>query len=172
MDELNRPSVDEFKDLPKIPVIIILENIRSGLNVGSIFRSADAFRVERIVCTGYTPCPPHREVLKTALGATESVLWEQSDISSILDSLHDDRTPVWAVEQTHNSIPLHEFEFPADGKLALVLGNEVSGVSEDTLTRCRGAIEITQLGTKHSLNVAVSAGIVLHLCAMRTGGFS
>jgi len=170
MDDLNRLSVQEFRAKSKLPVILVLENIRSGLNVGSIFRSADAFRIERIICAGYTPCPPHREVLKTALGATESVSWEHApEPKQCIQSLKDAGVAVWAVEQTHESVALHEFSLDPSRPIALVLGNEVSGVSEEVLAQCKGALEIVQLGTKHSLNVAVSAGIVLHQLALKQG---
>lgn len=160
MSDLNRISGDEFQRVEKNPVILILDNIRSGLNVGSIFRSADAFRIEKIYCCGYTPVPPHREVLKSALGATETVAWEFAEEAvEILTRIKSEGVHCYAIEQTNNSLDLASFQLP--GKVALILGNEVSGVSQQLIDACDGAIEISQHGTKHSLNVAVCAGIVL-----------
>jgi len=160
MSDLGRISTDEFQRVEKHPVILVLENIRSGLNVGSIFRSADAFRIEKIYCCGYTPVPPHREVLKSALGATESVTWEQGEVMDTIKTLKLADVQCFAIEQTSGSINLSTF-VPAKRKLALVLGNEVNGVSQEVIDACDGTIEIAQHGTKHSLNVAVCAGIVL-----------
>ena len=161
--ELNRLSADEFRAREKFPVIIILDNVRSGLNVGSIFRSADAFNIEKIVCCGITPAPPNREVLKSALGSTETVAWEYHDSTlAIVQNLRSERVLCYALEQAENSVLLHEFK-PADGsRMAFVLGNEVDGVDQQVIDACHGAIEIAQYGTKHSLNVAVCGGILMH----------
>ncbi len=163
MDQLGRMNPDEFHQSEKIPVIVVLENIRSGLNVGSVFRSADAFRIESIICTGYSPCPPHREVLKTALGATESVVWSyEAEASAVVERMKAEKVECYAIEQTSNSISLQQFEPQSGKKLLIVFGNEVSGVSQDVVDSCGQSIEITQFGTKHSLNVAVCAGIVFY----------
>jgi len=162
MDALGRMSQSEFQDANKFPVIVVLDNIRSGLNVGSIFRSADAFLIEKIYCCGYTTTPPHREVLKSALGATETVVWEHNESTlAVIDQLKKDNTSCYAIEQTVSSISLSSF-IPEENKtIALVLGNEVNGVDQAVIDACNGTIEIAQHGTKHSLNVAVCAGIVL-----------
>lgn len=163
MDQLGRKSAEETKSASKIPVIIILENIRSGLNVGSIFRSADAFLIEKIYCCGYTCVPPHREVLKSALGATETVSWEyRENTLELIEELSRQSVMCYAVEQTSNSIDLDTFVPAFNKKTAFVLGNEVSGVSQSVIDACSGSIEIAQHGSKHSLNVAVCAGIVMH----------
>ncbi len=163
MSELERLTAGEFHEAQKIPLTLVLDNIRSGLNVGSIFRSADAFRVERIICCGYTPAPPHREVLKTALGATETVQWAVAENTlNTVKQLQRENTRCYALEQTKNSVPLHQFTPIGLQSIALVLGNEVHGVSQEVIDACDGSIEIMQFGTKHSLNVAVCAGIVLY----------
>ena len=159
MDELQRMSTEEFQQAEKFPIVLILDNFRSALNVGSLFRSADAFGIEAIYCCGITPIPPHREILKTALGSTESVSWKHfsNTAEAILEiqSSHE----VWALEQTHNSVALHTFH--SQKPIALVLGNEVNGVDEEVLKLVKGSLEIEQHGTKHSLNVAVSGGVAL-----------
>jgi len=161
MDELGRKSVDEFKQAAKSPVVVVLDNIRSMHNVGSVFRTADAFLVEAICLCGYTPQPPHRDIHKTALGATETVDWlYYSGTAAAVQELKERGYAVYAVEQVEGSISLEQFVAPA-GKLAIVLGNEVEGVDAGVLQQCDGCIEIPQLGTKHSLNVSVAAGIVL-----------
>ncbi len=167
MDQLGRISAEEFRKSEKIPITVVLDNIRSGLNVGSAFRSADAFRIEKIICCGYTPIPPHREVLKSALGATESVSWNHiPDTREAVWQLQSQGIKVFAVEQTTGSIPLQQFQPASYLPLAIVLGNEVQGVNQEVIEKCDGAIEITQFGTKHSLNVAVCVGIVLYdLCS-------
>lgn len=159
MDELQRLSVDAFRSTSKTPIIVVLDQVRSALNVGSIFRSSDAFNVEAIYLCGYTPCPPQREILKSALGSTETVSWKQ--FNSTIDALNNipEGYEIWALEQTHNSINLTSFQ-PTHG-IVLILGNEVDGVSNEVLERCNGSLEIEQFGTKHSLNVAVSGGIAL-----------
>jgi tRNA G18 (ribose-2'-O)-methylase SpoU len=161
MQELGRITPDEFKKLPKIPVIVILDNIRSMNNVGSIFRTCDAFRIEKLYLCGITATPPHREIEKTALGATESVNWEYAEnVVELAHQLIKDNVKIFLIEQTDSSILLNEFQFPEE-KIAIVLGNEVFGVTESLLPLCEGAIEIPQHGTKHSLNVTVAAGVVI-----------
>jgi tRNA G18 (ribose-2'-O)-methylase SpoU len=162
MEELNRLTIEEFKFAGKIPVVIILDNIRSQNNIGSIFRTADAFRVEAIFLCGITATPPHREIHKTALGATETVNWQYfQETCDAVDSLKAQGYMVCAVEQTHNSIMLPEFSAPYGAKFGLIFGNEVHGVDENVIFKCDNVIEIPQYGTKHSLNVAVSVGIVI-----------
>jgi 23S rRNA (guanosine2251-2'-O)-methyltransferase len=162
MDELNRKSVQEFRISRKIPVIVVLDNIRSMHNVGSVFRSADAFLIEGVFLCGYTPRPPHRDIQKTALGATETVEWNHFlTVAEARDRLRSQHYSIYAVEQAEGSIPLHQFAPDPPHRIALVFGNEVSGVSEAWLEGCDGCIEIPQQGTKHSLNISVAAGIVL-----------
>lgn len=164
MTELNRLSVEELKSAPRNPVWVVLDSIRSRNNVGSVFRTADAFRIGGIYLCGHTPVPPHRDIFKTALGATETVPWEyHQDIHTLLGNLNaNTATEIWAVEQTHHSTPLQNFPvFPPEKKIILVFGNEVSGVSDEALQHCSGSLEIPQWGNKHSLNISVSAGIVL-----------
>jgi tRNA G18 (ribose-2'-O)-methylase SpoU len=167
MDQLGRISAEEFRKSEKIPITVVLDNIRSGLNVGSVFRSADAFRIEKIICCGYSPVPPHREVLKSALGATESVTWSYEEHTrEAVISIENAGVRVFAIEQTTGSIALQQFDPKHSLPMAIVLGNEVNGVDQGVVEICNGCIEITQFGTKHSLNVAVCAGIVLYdLCA-------
>ncbi|MFI5155784.1 MAG: RNA methyltransferase [Chitinophagales bacterium] len=162
MDELNRKTVDEFKSSTKIPLIIVLDNIRSMHNVGSIFRTADAFLLESIYLCGFTPRPPHRDIHKTALGATETVDWKYFD--KTMEAAHFLRSRGYgllAVEQVELSTPLNGKYSNSAKKLAVVFGNEVTGVSEEVLACCEGSLEIPQFGMKHSLNVAVAAGIVI-----------
>jgi 23S rRNA (guanosine2251-2'-O)-methyltransferase len=162
MDELNRKSVQEFKASDKTPVIVVLENIRSAYNVGSAFRTADAFLLESIYTTGYTAHPPHKQVSKTALGADESVHTRHfPDAITAVEELKREGYKVLAVEQAEKSISLHRFSLADGEKLALVFGNEVSGVEQSTILHCDGCIEIPQLGMKHSLNISVAVGIVL-----------
>lgn len=161
MSELNRMSAEEYKESKKHPFSIALDDIRSILNVGSVFRSADAFRCEKIYLGGLSP-EPVKEMRKTALGATDSVAWEAMPKGlASLEALKADGYQIWAVEQTTNSIMLNEWQPNLDKKQIFVFGNEVSGVSDAVLAFCDGAIEIPQFGTKHSLNISVSAGIVL-----------
>ncbi len=161
MDELNRLSVDEFKGTPKFPYCLILDDIRSLNNVGSVFRTADAFRAEKLYLCGITGTPPHRDITKTALGATESVSWEQvPDCSALVRQLQLDGWIVAALEQAEGSVMLHEFAPEQDKKYAFILGNEVTGVQEAVIEQADLTLEIPQFGTKHSLNVAVSAGVV------------
>ncbi len=162
MDELNRKSVQEFKESEKIPVIAVLENVRSAYNVGSVLRTADAFLLEAVYTTGYTAHPPHKEISKTALGADESVTNRHfANATEAIASLKADGYKVLAIEQAENSYLLNQFELPEGEKLAVVFGNEVSGVEQSTILLCDGCIEIPQLGMKHSLNISVAAGIVL-----------
>ena len=162
MDDLNRPSVEEFKKQEKLPVILILDSIRSLHNVGSIFRTADAFAVEKIILCGITGRPPHREIEKTALGATQSVEWVfEPEISTAIRVLKTDNYHIVAIEQAETSTYLNEFTPSSDEKYALILGNEVNGVSTEAMSEIDECIEIPQFGTKHSLNVVISAGIVL-----------
>lgn len=160
--EMNRLSPQEALQAPRLPVVLVLDNLRSALNVGSVFRTADAFRAEAIYLCGVTATPPHRDILKTALGATESVPWQYfGHVAEAINVLKSQRYKVVALEQTVNSMPLQDFAESTTGKLALVLGNEVSGVSDEALPLCDLAVEIPQWGAKHSLNVSVCAGIVL-----------
>ena len=162
MPELNRLPVAEFKATPKSPVVLVLDNVRSLHNVGAVFRTADAFALERIYLCGVTGCPPHREITKTALGSTESVAWTHTATTlEAAQQLQAAGYQLVAVEQTTGSVLLPQFR-PALGRpLALVLGNEVFGVDDEVLALCEAAVEIPQLGTKHSLNVSVAAGVVL-----------
>lgn len=162
LEALGRISVAEFKDSEKIPVCILLDNVRSLHNVGSAFRTADAFRIEKIYLTGITGTPPHREIQKTALGATESVAWEYAESSTTaLEKLKAEGYTLVIVEQTTDSIALQTFEATVGAKYCLVFGNEVNGVSEEAIALGDLALEIPQLGTKHSLNISVCLGIVV-----------
>lgn len=161
--EMGRASTEGFKQIQKIPVVIILENIRSALNTGSVFRTCDAFPVEKIVLTGITAQPPHKDILKTALGATESVNWQYySDIKDCIAELKTQGYKIFAAEQTSQSISMPDFRPAPSELLAVIFGNEVDGVSNDTLSLCDGVIELPQYGTKHSLNIAVCAGIIIY----------
>ena len=160
MEELGRKSVDEFRNSPKNPVIAILENVRSAYNVGSVFRTADPFLIEAIYLTGYTARPPHKEIKKTALGAEDTVDWKHFvNAKEAITELKQNGYTVFAVEQVENSISLEKFD--SQGKIAVVFGNEVTGVEQSTIALCDGCIEIPQLGMKHSLNIATAAGVVL-----------
>lgn len=168
MEELNRKTVEEFRQSVKNPLTVVLDNIRSMHNVGSIFRTADAFLVESVCLCGYTPRPPHRDIHKTALGATETVSWTYySTAMEAASSLKEAGYLIWAVEQAEGSVSLSKLDgkfFSESGdfrRMAVVFGNEVSGVGEEVLGLCDGCIEIPQSGMKHSLNVSVAAGIVL-----------
>lgn len=162
MEELGRKSVEDFKQAQKTPVVVVLDNIRSMHNVGSIFRTADAFLLESIVLCGFTPQPPHREIHKTALGATETVEWVyEKDIVLAVQKLKSNGYTVLAIEQTTDSIFLNHCKLGEKEKIAVILGNEVDGVSAEALQYCDASIEIPQLGMKHSLNVSVAGGIVL-----------
>lgn len=164
MDELNRKSVEEFKESEKLPIIVVLENIRSAYNVGSVFRTADAFLLSGIYICGYTAYPPHKEIKKTALGAEDTVSWKHfKRIGEAIEELRSDGYAIYSVEQARNSIPLNELIAAQDAqqKVAVILGNEVTGVEQSTIGISDGCIEIPQLGMKHSLNVSVAAGVVL-----------
>jgi len=162
MDALGRISVDDFRRQNKMPIVLVLDNIRSGLNTGSIFRTADAFLLEKLVLCGITAQPPHREILKTALGSTESVAWTYTDSTvEAVKVLKNEGYQVFAIEQTTTKTWLQDFDPMLEKKYAFILGNEVDGVDDEALTACDGTIEIPQYGTKHSLNVAVAAGIVV-----------
>lgn len=162
LEELGRISVTEFKEVEKLPVSIVLDNIRSLHNVGSAFRTSDAFRIEKIYLTGITGTPPHREIQKSALGATESVAWEyvQSPATAV-QKLKALGYTIVIIEQTTESTPLHEFTLEPRKKYCLVFGNEVDGVSEEVIALGDKALEIPQSGTKHSLNISVCLGIVV-----------
>lgn len=160
--ELERKSVTDFKEAEKTPIIILLDDIRSLHNIGSVFRTADAFLIEKIYLCGITAIPPNKEIHKTALGATETVAWEyQKEVTEVIELLKKESVSVYAIEQVENAIFLQNFQVAKDKKYALVFGNEVYGVSQKAIELCDGSIEIPQLGTKHSLNISVSAGIVV-----------
>jgi len=162
MDELGRKSVEEFKQSNKIPVVAVLDNVRSMHNVGSVFRTADGFLLHSVILCGYTPQPPHRDIQKTALGATESVDWlYYPHTNDAISELRSAGFTIWAVEQVDQSMPLQDIEKAIPAKLAVVFGNEVSGVDEQVIQLADAAIEIPQAGMKHSLNISVAAGIVL-----------
>lgn len=161
LEELGRISVDQFKAAEKLPISIVLDNVRSLHNVGSAFRTADAFRFEKIYLTGITGTPPHREIEKTALGATQSVAWEYVEsTSTIVKKLKDEGYIVIIIEQTSTSVQLQQFTPEVGSKYCLVFGNEVNGVSEEAIQFGDLAVEIPQFGTKHSLNISVCLGIV------------
>ena len=161
-NELDRKSVEDFKTAKKTPIIIILDDIRSLHNIGSVFRTADSFLIEKIYLCGITAIPPNKEIHKTALGATETVTWQYAEnVLEVIENLKKDKVQVFAIEQVENSIYLNDFQVQANQKYALVFGNEVFGVAQKAVEICDGTIEIPQLGTKHSLNIAVSAGIVV-----------
>ncbi|MBQ0112775.1 MAG: RNA methyltransferase [Bacteroidales bacterium] len=167
MEQLNRISVEEFKASEKTPIVVVLDNIRSMNNIGSVFRTADAFRLEKIFLCGITATPPHREINKTALGATESVDWEYKE--STLDCVKDLKAngyKIYSLEQTSDSIMLDKMpkEMVADQKIVLVLGNEVEGVLQEVIDASDAVLEIPQYGTKHSLNVSVTGGIAIWEC--------
>ncbi len=160
--ELNRISPDEFKEARKTPLIVVLDNIRSLNNIGSVFRTSDAFLVEAVYLCGITACPPNQEIHKTALGAEYSVTWKY--FKDTIDAINDLKTNgyiTFAIEQVENSIMLDQLELDSTKKYAVVLGNEVKGVQQEVIDICDGCIEIPQYGTKHSLNVAVTTGIVI-----------
>jgi len=160
--ELERKSVSDFKLASKTPISIILDDIRSLHNIGSVFRTSDAFLIEKIYLCGITAVPPNKEIHKTALGATETVAWEyHKNVLEVIENLKNNNTKVYAIEQVENATFLDNFQPIKDAKYALVFGNEVYGVSQEAIKLCNGCIEIPQLGTKHSLNISVSAGIVV-----------
>ena len=160
--ELERKSIEDFKTATKTPIIIILDDIRSLHNIGSVFRTADSFLIEKIYLCGITAIPPNKEIHKTALGATETVTWEYAEnVLEVIENLKKENVQVFAIEQVENAIYLNDFEVKKNQKYSLIFGNEVFGVSQKAIEICNGTIEIPQLGTKHSLNIAVSAGIVV-----------
>lgn len=162
LDELNRASVSEFKAQEKLPVVVVLDNVRSMHNVGSIFRTCDGFAVEKMCLCGITSQPPHREIEKTALGATQSISWNYyADPLQAVNELRKAGYIIIAIEQAEKSIMLNEFEAEPGKKYALIFGNEVNGVSDEVMKNIDACIEIPQFGTKHSFNIVVSAGIVL-----------
>jgi tRNA G18 (ribose-2'-O)-methylase SpoU len=161
LEALHRLSVPDFKESAKMPVVLVLDNVRSLHNVGSAFRTADAFRIEKIILTGITGTPPHREIHKTALGATESVAWEYVEkTATALELLRSRGYTIVVIEQTTESMGLQQFRPDRYEKIGLVFGNEIQGVSEEALPLADLALEIPQEGTKHSLNVSVCVGIV------------
>jgi tRNA G18 (ribose-2'-O)-methylase SpoU len=163
--ELQRPDLATYKAAEKLPVHVVLDNVRSGLNVGAIFRTCDAFAVQSVYLCGITAQPPHAEIMKTALGATESVSWKYTERTT--DALHELLQAGWhiiAVEQTDQSVSLEDVQFNTHFPVALVFGNEMRGISPDVLQLCTSSLEIPQAGIKHSLNVATSAGIILWEC--------
>lgn len=160
--ELERKSVDDFINADKTPIIIVLDDVRSGHNIGSVFRTADAFLLEKICLCGITATPPNKEIYKTALGATETVAWEHfPSVTDAITNLKQQGVKVFAVEQVKSAVMLQDFQISGGEKYALVFGNEVFGVAQQAIAMCDGSIEIPQLGTKHSLNISVSAGIVV-----------
>ncbi len=162
MDELGRKSVEEFKQAEKNPIIIILDNIRSVYNVGSIFRTADAFLIEGICICGYSPTPEHKQMAKTALGATDTVDWiHYPNALEAVQELKQNGYTVFAIEQAVGSISLEKFQANNYSKIAVIMGNEVEGVQQSLIEACDGCIEIPQLGMKHSLNVSTAAGVIL-----------
>ena len=160
--ELDRLNKEEFKEATKTPIIVILDDIRSLHNIGSVFRTADAFLIEKIYLCGITAVPPNKEIHKTALGATETVTWEYAkDVLEVIAKLKQDQVKIFSIEQTENSIMLNDFGVQPNEKYALIFGNEVKGVAQEAINQSDGVIEIPQLGSKHSLNISVSAGIVI-----------
>jgi tRNA G18 (ribose-2'-O)-methylase SpoU len=161
-NKLERKSVEEFKNAEKTPIIIVLDDIRSLHNIGSVFRTSDAFLIEKIYLCGITATPPNKEINKTALGATDTVAWEyKKDVLEVISELKNKQTKVYAIEQVENACFLDQFIPEKTQKTALIFGNEVFGVNQDAIRMCDGSIEIPQLGTKHSLNISVSTGIVV-----------
>ncbi len=159
--ELERSSVEAYKTQEKTPLVLVLDNVRSALNVGSAFRTADGFALQKIYLCGITAQPPHKEILKTAIGATDSVDWAYvEDATEAVKALQSDGWQVWAVEQAENSTSLEQFHPNKNSKIAVVFGNEVTGVADEVMDIVDGALEIPQFGTKHSLNIAVCVGIV------------
>jgi len=160
--ELERKSIEDFKKSDKTPLILVLDDIRSLHNIGSVFRTADAFLVEKIILCGITATPPNKEIHKTALGATETVSWEHHEnVIEVIENLKKENVVTLAIEQVESAVFLQDFTVEKNQKYALVFGNEVFGVSQEAVAVCDGCIEIPQLGTKHSLNISVTAGIVI-----------
>lgn len=162
MEELERHAAEDMGTAVKHPLIIILDDVRSMQNVGAIFRTADAFAVAAIYLCGYTPAPPHRDIHKTALGATETVQWQHfPDAAAAIAAAKEQGYMIWSVEQTHNSLSLSELKVQPAAQIALVFGNEVNGVSDTALSLSQSVIEIPQWGSKHSLNISVSVGVTV-----------
>ena len=160
-NELQRIDIPEFKKVKKTPLIVVLDNVRSALNVGAIFRSCDAFLIKKIILCGVTACPPNKEIRKSALGSSDSVEWEYiKETTNAINILKEKGYSIVAIEQTNKSILLDKF-IPQEEPIAIVLGNEVTGVSEKVIRQCDISVEIPQYGTKHSLNISVAAGIVI-----------
>lgn len=160
--ELDRKSIEAFRQSEKTPLILVLDDIRSLHNIGSVFRTADAFLIEKIYLCGITATPPNKEIHKTALGATKTVAWEHNkNVLEVIENLKKENVTVLAIEQVQSAVFLQDFIVEKDKKYALVFGNEVFGVAQEAVALCDGCIEIPQLGTKHSLNISVSAGIVV-----------
>ena len=160
--ELERKSVSQFKEAEKTSIIVILDNVRSLNNIGSIFRTADAFLIEKIYLCGITATPPHKDIHKTALGATETIEWEYADdVLQVVKKLRDEGKKVFAIEQAENAVMLNDFQPEKAVTNVVIFGNEVKGVQQKVVNSCDGVIEIPQLGSKHSLNISVSAGVVL-----------
>lgn len=162
LKELNRVSPDAFREQPKTPFVLVLDNVRSALNVGSAFRTADSFALEKIYLCGITAQPPHREILKTAIGATESVDWIYAEkTTEVIKDLREKGFRIIGIEQAEESTFLQDFEMKSDEKIALIFGNEVTGISEEVMAQIDECIEIPQFGTKHSLNISVCIGVVV-----------
>lgn len=160
--ELNRKSVEEFKEAKKTPIIVILDNIRSLNNIGSVFRTADAFLIEKVYLCGITAKPPHKDIQKTALGATETVVWEHvEDTLTLVEKLKEDNVKVFSIEQAEGAVMLNDFKPEIGEKIAVIFGNEVKGVQQEVVSASDGVIEIPQAGSKHSLNISVSTGVIL-----------
>lgn len=162
IEELNRADISTYQKQDKTPVTVVLDNIRSLNNIGSVFRTSDAFAIERVILCGISAQPPHKDINRTALGATESVEWTyfESTVNAI-DELHNEGYQIMAVEQTKKSTRLDEWTYNFEQPLAIVMGNEVFGVDQEVIDRCDGSLEVPMIGTKHSLNISVCAGIVL-----------
>ncbi len=162
LEELGRPDLETYSKADKLPITIVLDNIRSALNVGSIFRTADAMAINDIVLCGITACPPHKEINKTAIGATNSVKWTyESSIGSYIEKAKKEGKLILGIEQIDKSVPLPDYVMPTDKSIIVIFGNEVHGISDEVIPLLDTAIEIPQFGTKHSLNVAVCAGIIM-----------
>jgi tRNA G18 (ribose-2'-O)-methylase SpoU len=160
-EELLRKTPEEFKEAVKTPLILVLDNVRSLNNVGSVFRTADSFLLEAVYLCGITGTPPHKDIQKTALGATDTVQWKYFETTlAALEELRNNQFKVFAIEQAEHSQMLHNFKMEAKSKIAFVLGNEINGVDQEVIDACHGVIEIPQTGFKHSLNISIAAGIV------------
>jgi len=161
-EDLKRLSVEEFKTSTKNQIVVLLDNVRSRNNVGSVFRTADSFLINEIILGGITPIPPHRDIYKTALGSTESVVWQhEENLENSIKNLKQEGYKIFAIEQVEGSISLEKFEMKNEAKVAVIFGSEIGGVNQSLINLCDGSLEIPQFGTKHSLNISVSCGIVL-----------